>query len=289
MSQHSLVTSRQLQAAGLTDRQIEYRVERRRLLPVHRGVYGIAGVRPTFEQAVMAACLATGGVASHRCAAALFKLRGFDRRKVIEITVEGRRAPKLDGVVPHTTKRLERVKIGVIPVTTPAQTLLDIASAEPRLAEGALNDALRRELVRLSGLVRFLQVGGRPGEPRLRKLVEEQVKGKKPTESWLEDRIVEFLGAHGLPEPDHQFRLRLPSGRRIRFDFAYPPPLTLAIEADGRLWHSTPADVARDRERDELARLLGWEVVRITWLDLQERPAEVAAILGAALGVEIAA
>jgi very-short-patch-repair endonuclease len=289
--QLGLATSRQLKLAGLTESRIEFRVETRRLLPIYRGVYRSPAVSPWFEQTVLAACLATGGVASHRCAAVLFGLRGFERRKVIEITVQRRRAPRLEGVEAHTTKRLDTTKIGVIPVTTPAQTLLDLAAVEPRLAEGALNDALRRQLVRLPGLVRFLQgVGrsGRPGVARLRELVENQIKGKAPTESWLEDRVLEFLRAQRLPEPERQFWLRLPNGRRIRFDFAHPP-VKLAIEADGRLWHTTPSDVRRDRERDQMARLLGWNVVRVTWLDLQERPIEIAAQIATPLGFNLVA
>jgi very-short-patch-repair endonuclease len=266
-------------------------VESRRLLPVYRGVYRSPALAPWFEQTVLAACLATAAVASHRCAAALFGLRGFERRRLIEITVEGRRAPRLDGVTAHVAKRLDRVKVGVIPVTSPAQTLLDLAGVEPRLAEGALNDALRKQLVRLPGLVRFLQAAGRSGRPgvvRLRQLVECQVKGKAPTESWLEDRVLEFLRGQGLPDPEHQFRLRLPNGRRIRFDFAYPP-FQSAVESDGRLWHATPADQRRDLERDQMARMLGWKVLRVTWLDLEERPAETATRIAGLLGVKVAA
>ena len=77
--QHGLVTRAQLRAAGLTERQIDCRIGRGQLVVVHEGVYRVPAVRATYDQAVLAACLATGGVASHRCAGRLFRLRGFER------------------------------------------------------------------------------------------------------------------------------------------------------------------------------------------------------------------
>jgi hypothetical protein len=62
--QHSVVTSTQLAKLGVSRHEIAYRLEHRRLLEVYRGVYRLPGVREYYEQRVMAACLATGGVAS---------------------------------------------------------------------------------------------------------------------------------------------------------------------------------------------------------------------------------
>jgi hypothetical protein len=110
----------------------------------------------------LAACLATGGVASPRCAARLFRLRGF----------EG----------------LESTTIGAIPVALPAEVLLNLAAVAPEPAEGAVNDALVKGLVALPALVRSLQrraARGRAGTTRLGALVEEQIRGGAPAESWL--------------------------------------------------------------------------------------------------------
>jgi hypothetical protein len=90
--QHSAIARQQLLHLGLTDRQVDYRVETGMLLVEHPGTYVMAGSQRTYEQKVMTACLASGGVASHRCAAALFRLRGC-RRGLVEVTVEGSRAP----------------------------------------------------------------------------------------------------------------------------------------------------------------------------------------------------
>src|SRR2546423_1907198 len=98
-----LATPSQLFAAGRTWRQTARRIGLGQLLVVYEGVYRVPAVMPTYEQAVLAACLATGGVASHRCAARLFRLRGFERHPKVEICVDRPRAPELDGVVIHKT------------------------------------------------------------------------------------------------------------------------------------------------------------------------------------------
>ena len=293
--QYSLVTTAQLRDLELDRYRIEYRVRKGRLLTVYPGVYRLSGVRPFYEQRVMAACLATQGVASHRTAAALFNMRGIDR-DVIEIAVAGRRAPKLPGVISHSVDLLERTTVGAIPVTMPAQTLLHLAAVAPRQAEGALADTVARGLVRVPALVSYLQdVGrcGRNGTRRLRELVEPYVMGMEPTESWLEDRVVEFLRRYGFPEPVRQYPLLLPGrSRPIRLDLAYPPEaggVPVDIEVDGRLWHSSPAQMKADSERDRLVVGLGWEVLRVSWLELVEKPERLAGRIAHVRGVKLAA
>jgi hypothetical protein len=281
---HSLTTLPQLCDAGLTRTQVDHRVRQQRLHMIHPGVYRMPGVHPTFESEALAACLATGGAASHRCAARLFDLRGFTRSTVVEVAVDGRRAPRLRGVVAHRLDGMEQTRIGVIPVVMPAEALLGVAAVAPRLAEGAVNDALVKRLVSLPGLVRFLNrraARGRDGTTHLRRLVEEQVRAGGPTESWLEDRVVEFLRRRGFPEATRRPWVRLP-GARFRLDAAYPDRL-VDIEADSRLWHTSPSDRRRDAARDARLEAAGWTVVRITWLQLTEEPEAVAARLALAL------
>jgi hypothetical protein len=77
--QHGIVTWDQCLGAGLTPRQVEVRVKSGVLVPLHHKTYRFASTAPHFEQSVLAACLAGGGYASHRCAAALWGLRGMRR------------------------------------------------------------------------------------------------------------------------------------------------------------------------------------------------------------------
>jgi very-short-patch-repair endonuclease len=268
--QHWLVTRSQLLGLGYTPRQIDLRLATGELVVEHRNVYAVGGSPKTFEQKVLAACLASGGVASHRSAAALFGLRGIKPRDV-EITVDRSWLLALEGVTIHRRKQIEATRIGVIPVTMPMPTLLDLAAVEQRLVEGAVNHALGKGLVRLPRLVRYVDGVTVPGKTRMREVIEAQIKGGASTESWLEDQLVELMRRYGLPDPVRQYRLK-----GMRFDLAYPE-VSLDIEADSRLWHSTPADRRRDAARDAAAAALGWAVERVTWLQIAEEPGVVAA------------
>jgi very-short-patch-repair endonuclease len=265
--QSSLITHDQLVAVGLSDKNIHYKVCSGEIVRIHRGVFSMAGVELSYEQRVLAACLATGGVASHRCAARLHGLRGFDDEERVEITVSGWRASRLEGVVAHETGVLEASSVRGIPVAKVDQVLLGLADVAPRKAEGALNSALVKRLTALPRLVQFADGSRRRvGIVLLRDLIEEQVKAGAPTESWLEDQVVEFLRERGFPPPVRQYRV----GKR-RLDLAWPERM-VNFEADGRLWHTSPSDRRKDAARDAALAALGWWVERILWLELQEDP-----------------
>ncbi len=269
--QLALATRRQLLTVGLSQDQVDDRLAAGLLIRLHRGVYRLAGAEGSYEQRVMAACLASGGVASHRCGAALFGLRGC-RTELVEITVEGPRAPALKGVIVHRTKRLERTTIGVIPVTVPGRIAVDLAAVAPRLVGGALADLLVRVTTLQSVMAAVAAAGRTPGVRLVRKELDGYLAGKQPTESALEDAFVALLARHGMPEPVRQFPP--PWEPRRRVDFARPED-RLLIELDGRLWHASAADRERDRAKDERAAAHGWRTVRVTWVDVHDTPARV--------------
>ncbi len=221
---------------------------------------------------MLAACLATGGVASHRCAAYLWKLRKFER-PVVEVLVVSGHAPTLGGVQVRRTGRLdpsEKTHLGPIPLTTPARTLLDLVSVLPHLVEGALDGALHRRKITLRAVERVLERAGKrhKGYRFLAPLVAERRAGRRPTESELEDDLLAALRRYGLPEPVPQYPYR---GRRI--DFAYPE-LVLGIEANSVAAHAAKEDVQRNAEKAN--DLLEWWILYFTYDDVHDTPAEVA-------------
>ncbi|MET0420348.1 MAG: type IV toxin-antitoxin system AbiEi family antitoxin domain-containing protein [Acidimicrobiia bacterium] len=96
--QHGLVTRSQLAELGITTRRIDRALARGTIIRRRRGVYAIAGAPNTWEQEVLAACLACGtsARASHRSAAVLWRLDGF-ARDTIEVTVAPERRPAQTG------------------------------------------------------------------------------------------------------------------------------------------------------------------------------------------------
>ncbi|HVT42704.1 MAG TPA: type IV toxin-antitoxin system AbiEi family antitoxin domain-containing protein [Acidimicrobiia bacterium] len=281
--QRSLVTRRQLVELGCSKTLIEAWLDAGLVFRVHRGVYALAGARVDFDFKVLAGVLAAGegAVASHRTAAALFGLRRVFCNAV-EITVPGRRAPKGKGLVGHRSDRLEagdQTLIGIVPVTAPARTVLDLAAVLDRSQlGGVLDDVLVRKLASLGAVERLLtRTGGerRAGAGVLAELVAERRSGQRPSESGLEDELLQIFNAYGLPEPVRQFVLPLPGGGSVRFDAAYPE-LLLGFEADGDRWHKGRLDRIRDEARDGQCGLIGWTVRRYDTEDIRERPAGVA-------------
>jgi len=235
----------------------------------------------------MVACLAwgEGAAVSNSAAAALWGLASFDPGSV-EITVPRDRRRTGPGVVYRSRLRPDEVAtIDAIPVTTPARTLLDIASTAGRDAvEEALDDALRRRLVtraRLRWNLAIWEKSRSSGVAVLRALVEARDPIALPPQSVFETRLLRLIKANRLPAPICQYPLAV-AGRRIALDFAYPD-LKLAIEADGYRWHSSRLRWEHDRERSNLLTLSGWRVVHVTWSDLTSRPKTVVAAIKKAL------
>lgn len=270
--QHSALSRRQWLDGGLSQRQLDRSIANGAVVVLHPGVYALRGSKPSFERDVVAACLATGGVASHRCAAYLWKFRKFER-PVVEVLVATGRARSLPGVTVRRTGRLdgaERTHLGAIPVTSRARTLLDLVSVAPRFVEGALDGTLHRRQLSLPSMERVLERAGKrhPGCPVLAPLVAARSAGRRPTESELEDDLLAVIRRYGLPEPVPQHPYR---GRRI--DFAYPE-LVIGIEANSVEAHAAKEDVQRNAEKAN--DLIEWWILYFTHADVHGTPARVA-------------
>jgi hypothetical protein len=270
--QYSVFSRKQWIDAGLTERQLDRAIANRAVFVVHRGVYAMRGSKPSYHRDLMAACLGSGGVASHRCAAYLWKFRKFER-PVLEVLVDKGHAPRLAGVTVRRTARIEAeeiTRIGAIPVTSRPRTLLDLVSVAPDLVEGALDGVLHRRRMTLKSLQGVLdRAGGQhPAHRVLGPLVQARLAGRRPTESELEDDLLAVLRRYGLPEPVPQYPYR---GRRI--DFAYPE-LVLGIEANSVAAHAAKEDVQRNAEKAN--DLLEWWILYFTRDDVDRTPADVA-------------
>jgi very-short-patch-repair endonuclease len=269
--QHSLAHRTQATELGMTARQIDERVASGLLIPEQRGVYRLAGAPRTPEQALLAACLAAGAVASHRSAGVLWAMRGVESARP-EIIVPATRCPTLRGVLVHRTDRLDPVDVSRrrrISVTTPARTLLDLGAVVPApVVESALEDALMRRLVTFALLTATLERLGGPGRNGagvLRALVEERDPATAPTQSMLEDRMFRLIRRARLPAPVRQYEVA-----GVRLDGAYPH-LRLGLEADSRRWHGGRLDVQRNSDKANRLLAHGWRVLHFTWFDLTRR------------------
>lgn len=105
-------------------------------------------------------------------------------------------------------------------------------------------------------------------------------------ESAGESRTRWVLRVMGLPPPTPQVVIVDDDGEVVgRVDFLYRKQRTI-VEFDGMLKYATPEDVRAEKIREDRLRALGYEVVRLTWADLQH-PDRVRAKIRAAFARQV--
>ena len=93
------------------------------------------------------------------------------------------------------------------------------------------------------------------------------------TRSELEDCFLAFLSTTDLPPPRINHPLVL-GDRTIVADFFWPEA-NLVVELDGRETHDTQTAFESDRARDRAAQAAGYRVLRVTWRQLHDEPAQL--------------
>lgn len=285
--QHGLFTRDQLRGLGIADRFIERRVTGGVWVAVDHAVYRFAVTPTTWHQRVLAACLAGPAVGSHRTASALLGVPGF-ASTAVEVTALRHRRRKASDVVWHESLHLDPIDVGEragIPITSPARTFVDLGAvlSEPGLV-AVYDDLVRRRLTTRLDVVEVLDRLGarRHGTKRVRAVLDRRPRQDTTPESVLESEFDELLRRFGLPEPVRQHEVYDGDQFVARLDFALVPP-KLDMEVDGAEWHRSAEAQARDRQRDEWLRRLGWIVLRFTAWDIRFRPEWVAAEIREAL------
>lgn len=131
------------------------------------------------------------------------------------------------------------------------------------------NDLKLRELWRAQ-----LRNKGRYGSPAARRLLQTASDGAR---SDAERLLVKLLREAGITGWETNYPV---GGYKVDFAFL---AAKVAIEVDGLAFHSSSDDFHRDRARQNDVMLLGWQVLRFTWLDLTEYPERVIAIIRRAI------
>lgn len=270
--QHGLITRAQAIDAGLTPSAIQVRVGKGVWLAARRGVYAVAAVSPSPEQAALAVCLSYGAGRcwlSHRSAGALW---GLSVPAPCGIDVVTPSTVRIDqpGVRQHRSKELYVADLawhGPVPVTTVARTLVDcIPFLLGRRLAWTVDDAVRQGLLDLSDLsacASRLDHRGRRLLRTLRPVLADRIDGRLPGGSRRELDVLDVLAAAGVPLPVQQFPVNV--GGRVRvLDFAYPDEM-IGLEWDGYAEHgrirSTFDD---DRLRGNDLAVAGWLMLHFT-------------------------
>jgi hypothetical protein len=278
--QHGLATRRQILDAGGSDQLIAQRCAMGWWRRVERGVYRIGAAPPTWEAKVLATCMASGGIASHRTAGVLLGVDGF-RPGPVEISVCRPKRFRRPGVRVHQSTDLDLATIRTcrgIPTTDAARLLVDIGAVLPLdRVEAVADDLLLRGLTTwpsaLEALLRHAR-RGRDGVGKLRALLDERYGEESiPLSRWSRI-VVRILTDAGLPEPELEHRIYDGARFVAQVDAAWPEPMVV-LELDSKKHHLNARSFERDAARRNELEILGWRVLNLTWSAMIDRPGEI--------------
>jgi very-short-patch-repair endonuclease len=216
-------------------------------------------------------------VLSHGSAAALLGF-GLERPGCVEVSVRLPRIHRHPGLSVHRRPSLREDDIGScdrIPVTSPVQTLIDLAAREDRLTvERMVDEADRLDLVTPPALRAALeQHRGQRGVARLKAWLDRRTF--RLTRSYLERLFLPLASDVGLSIPQTKIWV---NGFEVDFLWA---DLRLVVETDSLRHHRTPAEQARDRVRDQAHAAAGFSCLRFTHEQVRYEPEHVREVLGA--------
>jgi very-short-patch-repair endonuclease len=146
-----------------------------------------------------------------------------------------------------------------------------------RQLERALHEAeVQRLTDRLSLPDLLARYPRRRGAANLRALLAS----KAPvgvTKNEFEESFVAILDSHGLSRPQLNGTLAI-RGRLLEPDCMWTTE-RLLVELDGGGVHRTDQAFENDRQRDRILIAEGWRSTRVTWRQLRDEPAAIAADL----------
>ena len=278
--QNGVFSRDQARSCGVSPRALRGRVARGSLIEVFPGVYRSAAHPWTVRARVVAASLWARPNGLLDGPAAAFVLGMLSR-------LPGTTAP-VGLTVPHSSRRRapagirlrrrdldapDRLVHNGIGCTARGLTALESAIVLP---DGAafLDRVLQQGLALDEVYAAYTRYVGAAGAPRAYALV---VEAADRADSRAERRLIGHLRRAGI---DGWVR-GLPFGPWF-IDVAFPA-VRLAVEVDGWAFHSGPDRFRRDRRKQNTLVEAGWTVLRFTWQDIRDHPAETLRRIRAAL------
>lgn len=274
--QGGIVLRAQALEVGHTPASIRHRLEFGGWTNPYRGVYRVLPPGDEVQQLTAAIHALPDAVVSHESAA---RLLGVGNVPATEATVT---------VHASTTHRFEevrvrravagvadahRVSIDGLPTTTVPRTLIDLAAdLHPPVWEELAGECVvsgRTSLVEMRRVASAVCKQGKPGSA----LINDFLADAEASRSRLERKVAVLLAPLG---PIAQYPA--PWNPDLRLDFAFPEA-KVAVEVDGYRFHANRKRFDADRQRDRDALRAGWQIIRVTWTDVRERPEEILATI----------
>ena len=260
-----VVTRGEALRAGLTPRQVEWRIEKGLLIPEFPGVYRVGHAAPSYEARYTAAVKACGDGSALMGLAAAYLLglvRGAPPQPAVltptKRRVEGIRTRQSRHIDPRDVTTHKRIRVTNVP-----RTVCDIAAEQP------ISDLARtchEAGVRYGTTPRDVErvLRRRPNTPGAGKLRLIMAGDEPVVLSKLEAAFLDLLRRANLPRPI----TNKPAGTK-RVDCRWPEH-GLTIEIDSYRFHNSRYAWEQDRRREREARARGDEFRRYTYGDVLE-------------------
>jgi hypothetical protein len=280
---HGVIDNIELRALGLSRSDVEYRVRTKRLFRKHPNVYAVGRPDLTLDGTFLAAVRACGRAAMLGFLSALRKweLRGGGTYKIDVIAPRSiKPKPGIRLHRPLSLDALDTTELDGIPITTVAQTLLDVAAPAYGLDIGRLlHEAEVQQLLDMRAIWAVLaRQPNHPGARRLDRASREEVPF---TRSGLERAALALFCSFSVPEPE--CNVHVSDGEKlVEVDFIWRE-LGLIVEVDGSRYHSTRWRRRKDAAKTAALRAQGWTVLRFSDVEVAGTPAQVAATVLAAM------
>lgn len=228
------------------------------------------------DQLMAAACMRNDNVAiGYVTAAELWGFRNVPKDPLIHLLVPHTCSAEFEGYVTHRCRRIDPVDLvdraDGIRVISPTRAALDIADVVLDAAAGSILEQLindnRGTLATHAATLARLGHPRRPGTMTMGRVIASRPRWRRALQSDLEAKVLAEITRQGLPAPEVQYPFRLPTGGRIRLDFAWPG-FREALEVDHPFWHAGNQESHRDKHRDRKLATVGWHTTRITDFDV---------------------
>jgi very-short-patch-repair endonuclease len=274
-----VITLAQAMRSGLSQDAVNRRVRSGQWLRCSPGVF-FADDRPFTDASRIRVAVWSYGTKAAASGLAAAWWHGVTRfaPDVIEVTVPkvsnhrarfGVRTRRRD-LAPKDIVERNGLRVTALPLT--------VVEAAARRGGGArlMDSALQRHVELPQLWKAHLRNKGRHGSPAARRLLHAACDGAR---SEAERLLIKLLRDNNITGWKANYPL---AGYKI--DVAFPGE-KVAVETDGWAFHSSQEDFQNDRERQNKIALLGWKVLRFTWLDLTEYPQRVLAEIRFARGL----
>lgn len=235
---------------------------------IFRDVYAPFGTELTATVRAQAAWLWSQrrGVVAGFAAAAVHGSKWVDDALAVDLYHDNRHRQVGLRIRSERLDEAEVCMVADIPVTTPAQTAVDLGCWYPRFQAVAAIDALARATKLPLPDVHELahSQAGRRGIVRARCALGLIDPGSQsPKESWLRVVLIEA----GLPKPQTQIPIHDEAGKPIAYLDMGWQELKIAVEYDGDHHRTDRRQYSWDVRRSEMLQGKGWIIIRVTAQD----------------------